>query len=161
MNYKPVVLLYDLNNALIDECAMLIGHTGLYTAINTYNEANATEALRQYNRGFGFLTNRLSCVITGWNSHKKPSDQFLFKMRGDEKRSPFRSATPVIMITEDHRFDLKQLALDPTGGSVAAYLDTENFQEEITDTLHKIVFGNRAQEMNSIAYAQVSREEET
>jgi hypothetical protein len=43
---------------------------------------------------------------------------------------------------------------------VAAYLDTENFQEEITNTLHKIVFGNRAQEMNSIAYAQVSREEE-
>ena len=65
-----------------------------------------------------------------------------------------------MMITEDHRFDLKQLALDPMEGSVAAYLDTENFQEEITNTLHKIVFGNRAQEMNSIAYAQVSREEE-
>jgi len=161
MNYKPVVLLYDLNNALIDECAMLIGHTGLYTTINTYNEANATEALRQYNRGFGLLTNRLRCVITGWNSYKKPRDQLLFKMRSEEKRSPFRSATPVIMITEDHRFDLKQLALDPMEGSVAAYLDTEKFQEEITDTLHKIVFGNRAQEMNSIAYAQVSREEES
>lgn len=161
MNYKPVVLLYDLNNALIDECAMLIGHTGLYTTINTYNESNAVEALRQYNRGFGFLTNRLSCVITGWNSHKKRRDQFLFKMRDEEKRSPLRSATPVIMITEDHRFDLKQLALDPTEGSVAAYLNTEDFQKEITDTLHKVVFGNRAQEMNSIAYAQLNREEDS
>lgn len=161
MSYKPVVLLYDLNNALIDECAMLIGHTGLYTTINTYNESNAIEALKQYNRGFGFLTNRLSCVITGWNSHKKRRDQFLFKMRGEEKRSPLRAATPVIMITEDHRFDLKQLALDPTEGGVAAYLNTDHFQDEITDTLHKVVFGNRGQEMNSIAYAQLSREEES
>ncbi|MFK7865581.1 MAG: hypothetical protein AB8B95_15300 [Pseudohongiellaceae bacterium] len=161
MNYKPVILLYDLNNALIDECAMLIGQTGLYTTINTYNESNAIEALRQYNRGFGFLTNRLSCVVTGWNSHKKRRDQFLFRMRDEEKRSPIRAATPVIMITEDHRFDLKQLALDPTEGSVAAYMDIENFQETITDTLHKVVFGNRAQEMNSIAYAQLSREEDS
>lgn len=161
MNYKPVVLLYDLNNSLVDECAMLIGHTGLYTTINTYNETNANEALKQYNRGFGLLTNRLSCVITGWNSHKTRRDQFLFKMRAEEKRSPFRSATPVIMITEDHRFDLKQLALDPTEGSVSAYLELDDFQEVITDTLHKVVFGNRGQEMNSIAYAQLRQEEES
>ena len=47
MNFKPVVLIYDLNNALVDECAALIGKTGLYTTINTYNETNAIEALRQ------------------------------------------------------------------------------------------------------------------
>jgi hypothetical protein len=38
---------------------------------------------------------------------------------------------------------------------VAAYLHADDFQESITDTLHKVVFGNRAQEMNSIAYAQL------
>ena len=62
---KPVVLLFDLDNALVDECAHIIGQTGLYTAINTYNEINAIEAMRQYNRGFGLLTNKLACVITG------------------------------------------------------------------------------------------------
>ncbi len=161
MSFKPVILLYDLNNALVDECAQLIGQTGLYTTINTYNEANAREALKQYNRGFGFLTNKISCVITGWNSHKKRRDQLLYKMRDEESRSPLRSATPVIIITEDHRHDLKQLALDPTGGYVSAYLHADDFQEHIADTLHKIVFGNRAQEMNSIAYAQHMLEEES
>ena len=158
MSFKPVVLLYDLNNALVDECAHLVGQTGLYTTINTYNETNAVEAMHTYNRGFSFLTNRLSCVITGWNSYKKPRDQFLFSIRDKEKRSPFRGPTPVIIITEDHRMDLKQMALDPTDGNVAAYLQADDFTSIIADTLHKVVFGNRAQEMNSIAYAQLQQE---
>ena len=158
MNFKPVVLLYDLNNALLDECAHLVGQTGLYTTINTYNETNAVEAMHTYNRGFSLLTNRLACVITGWNSYKKPRDQFLFSIRNEEKRSPFRGPTPVIIITEDHRMDLKQMALDPTDGNVAAYLQTDDFHSIIADTLLKVVFGNRAQEMNSIAYAQFQQE---
>ncbi len=161
MSLKPVVLLYHLNNALVDECATLIGKTELYTTINTYNETNAIEAMQQYNRAFGLVTNKLSCVITGWNSYKKPRDQFLFRMRSEENRSPFRKPTPVIIITEDHRRDLKLLALDPTDGNVAAYLHADEFRDNITDTLHKIVFGDRAQEMNSIAYAQLHREEES
>lgn len=160
MSLKPVILLYDLDNDLVDECAALIGHTGLYTSINTYNEANAGEVIQQYNRMFGLATNKLSCVITGWNSYKKPRDQFLFRLRAEEKRSPFRSSTPVIIISEDHRKDLRALALDPTDGNVAAYLHADSFQQSVADTLHKIVFGNRAQELNSIAYAQLSGEDE-
>lgn len=161
MNLKPVILLYDLNNNLVDEAAALIGHTSLYTTINTYNETNATEAIQQYNRMFGLVTNKISCVVTGWNPYKKPRDQFLFRLRSEEKRSPFRSATPVIIITEDHRRDLKTLALDPTEGSVAAYMHMDDFQNSIADTLHKIVFGNRAQELNSVAYAQFSTQEDS
>jgi hypothetical protein len=160
MSLKPVVLLYDLNNTLVDECATLIGKTGLYTAINTYNEANAIEALHQYDRAFGFITNKLSCVITGWNSYKKPRDQLLFRIRSEEKRSPLRNFTPVIIITEDHRLDLKTLALDPIDGNVAAYLHADDFQETLIDTLHKIVFGDRATELNSIAFARLRHEGE-
>lgn len=161
MSLKPVVLLYDLDNKLVDKCAALIGHTGLYTSINTYNEANAFEAVKQYNRMLGLTTNKLSCVITGWNSYKKPRDQFLFRLRTEEKRSPFRKPTPVIIITEDHRKDLRALALDPMDGDVAAYLHADDFQESIEDTLHKIVFGNRAHELNSIAYAQFLGEDDS
>ena len=86
---------------------------------------------------------------------------FSFDCASEEKRSPFRSATPVIIITEDHRRDLKTLALDPTEGSVAAYMHMDDFQDSIADTLHKIVFGNRAQELNSVAYAQFSSQEDS
>ncbi len=160
MSLKPVILLYDLNNTLVDEAAALIGHTGLYTTINTYNETNAREVIKQYNRMFGLATNKLSCIVIGWNSYKKPRDQFLFRLRSEEKRRPFRSRTPVIIITEDHRRDLKTLALDPTDGNVSAYLHVDDFQKSIADTLHKIVFGNRAQELNSIAYAQLSSQDD-
>lgn len=158
MGNKPVVLLYDLDNVLVDECSTLIGHTGLYTTINTYNETNAREVIGQYNRCFGLLTNRLSCVITGWNRYKKPRDQLLFTMRAQEKRSALRSATPVILVAEDHRYDLRELALDPMGGFVSAYLHVDDFKEYISDTLHKIVFGKRAHEMNAIAYAKLKHE---
>jgi len=160
MSPKPVRWLYDLNNTLVDECAALIGQTGLYTTINTYNEANAVEAIQQYNRGYGLLTNKLSCIITGWNRHKRPRDQFLFWLRAEEKRSPFRKPTPVIMLTEDHRRDLKLRALDPTEGNVAAYLHDDDFQGSLIDILHKIVFANRATEMNSIAFAQLNGDED-
>jgi hypothetical protein len=157
---KPVILLYDLDNKLVDECAALLGKTGLYTTISTYNEANAQEAIRQYNRYLGLGTNKLACLITGWNSYKKPRDQFLFALRAQERRSPFRHPTPVVLITEDHRRDLRQIALDPTDGDVSAYLHSENFAETIEELLQKIVFGDRAHELNSIAFAQFQREEE-
>jgi len=155
MSLKPVILLYDLDNDLVDTCAVLVGKTSLYTTINTYNETNAIEALQQYDSFFGLMTNKISCVVTGWNSYKKPSDQFLFRIRSEERRSPLRKPTPVIIVTEDHRDDLKLMALDPTGGNVAAYLHSDDFHGSIIDNLQKVVFGNRAQEMNSIAYAQL------
>lgn len=154
MSFKPVVLIYDLNNALVDEIAAEIGAAGLYTSINTYNEANAMDVIRQYNRGFGLLTNKLSCVITGWNNYKKPSDQFLYRLRQQEKVSPLRDATPVIIITEDHRADLKKRALNPADGSVSVYLHPDSFRESLTKMLHKIVFEERAEELNRQSFAE-------
>ncbi len=98
MSFKPVILIYDLDNRLVDEIAAEIGATGQYTSINTYNEANALDAVRQYDRCFGLLTNKLSCIITGWNNYKKPRDQFLYLLRDIERRSPLRQRTPVVMV---------------------------------------------------------------
>ncbi len=95
MSSKPVVLLYDLDNVLVNECSAMIGQTGLYTTIHTYNGTNAIEVIGQYNRGLGMLTHRLSCVITGWNRYKKPREQLLFSMRAQEKRSALRSARDI------------------------------------------------------------------
>ena len=67
--------------------------------VRWYSVTNATEAMRQYNRLLGLGTNKLACIITGWNSYKKPRDQFLFRLRAEERRSPFRHPTPVLLIT--------------------------------------------------------------
>jgi CheY-like chemotaxis protein len=158
MSFKPVVLIYDLDNSLVDEIAAEIGAAGLYTSINTYNEANAMDVIRQYNRGFGLLTNKLSCVITGWNTHKKPSDQFLYRLRQQEAVSPLRGATPVIIITEDHRADLKQRALNTSEGAVSAYLHRDTFKEFLTAMLHKIVFEERAEELNQQSLVEFQSE---
>ncbi|MFM1897030.1 MAG: hypothetical protein RLZZ385_2104 [Pseudomonadota bacterium] len=159
MPLKPVVLIYDLNNTLVDDVAALLGSSGRFTTINTYNETNAMEVVHQYDRLFGLLTNRLSCIITGWNNYKKRRDQFLFRLRQLEAKSPLRKPTPVIVITEDHLEDLMRIALDPTDGNVAAYLHVDDFAGQLMDILNKIVFEDKSRELNSIAYARVMQEE--
>ena len=159
MSFKPVILIYDLNNTLVDDIAATIGATGLYTSINTYNEANAFDVVRQYNRCFGLLTNKLSCIITGWNTHKTRRDQFLFKLRTIESRHPMRKPTPVIMITEDHLLELKKSALNPADGNAAAYLHADTFKEVIADVLHKVVYEQKAEEMAKEAFAALGQEE--
>lgn len=158
MSFKPVILVYDLDNKLVDEIAAEIGATGLYTSINTYNESNAMDAIRQYDRGFGFLTNKLSCVITGWNNYKKPRDQFLYRLRAIEKSSPMRNNTPVILVTEDHRANLKRRALDPADGAACAYLHPDDFREVLIEMLHTVVFQKGAAELNRQAREGLEKE---
>jgi len=159
MSFKPVILIYDLNNNLVDEIAATIGATGLYTTINTYNEANAFDAVHQYNRGFGLFTNRLSCIITGWNTHKTRRDQLLFRLRARENRYPLRKPTPVIMVTEDHFSELKKTALDPGDGKAAAYLHSDTFKNVIADVLHKVVYEQKALEIGTEAFEALASEE--
>lgn len=148
MQAKPVILVYDINNKLVDEVATEIGQTGRFTSINTYNEANAMDAVRQYNRGFGLLTNKLACIITGWNNHKKPRDQFLYRLRELERRSPLRRPTPVILVTEDHRPDLKRRALDVLDGNVCAYLHADDFRVQLAGLLDKITDPTQVAQLN-------------
>jgi len=159
MSFKPVVLIYDLNNALVDEIAATIGTTGLYTPIITYNEVNALDVVSQYNRLFGLFTNKLSCIITGWNHHKSRRDQFLFRLRAAERRSPFRNPTPVIIVSEDHLHELKRMALDPAAGNASAYLHADDFGEVLADVLHKVVYEGKAKEVNQEAFATLNQEE--
>lgn len=161
MSFKPVILIYDLDNGLVDEVAAEIGATGLYTTINTFNESNAMDAVRQYDRWFGLLTNKLSCVITGWNNYKKPRDQFLYRLRAIERKKPLRKQTPVIIVTEDHRDDLQKRALDENDGNVCAYLQRDVFRDSLADVLHKVVFEGRAAELNRVAREEfLSRQRE-
>lgn len=152
MQAKPIILIYDINNALVDEAAALLMQTERYTVISTFNETNAIDVVQQHERGFGFLTNRLACIITGWNSHKKPRDQFLYRVREREAFSDLRRPTPVVLITEDHREDLKRRALNPAYGGVAAYLHLDDFQRELLDIVDKIVFQKKAREMGRQAF---------
>lgn len=153
---KPVVLIYDINNKLVDEVAHALSGSGLLTTINTYNEGNATEVLAQYNRGFGLLTNKLSCVITGWNSHKKPRDQFLYQLRNMESKSPLRGPTSVIIITEDHRPDLKLRALE---AGVAAYLHIDTFKNYLLPLMVELLEKNNPVELNQRARLLFAKEQ--
>lgn len=153
MRFKPVILIYDIDNRLVDNVAAEIGVTGKYTSINTYNEVNAMDAVRQYDRGFGWLTNKLACIITGWNSHKKPREQFLYRLRAMERKSPLRDPSPVIIISEDHRNDLKQRALAPDDGHVAAYLLPDDFRQSLAQLLEQIVYQDNAEALNQQAMA--------
>ncbi|MEX0738597.1 MAG: hypothetical protein WD071_04595 [Pseudohongiella sp.] len=161
MRFKPVILIYDIDNRLVDDVAAEIGITGKYTSINTYNESNAMDAVHQYDRGFGWLTNKLACIITGWNSHKKPRDQFLYRLRALERKSPLRDPSPVVIISEDHRRDLKQRALEPEDGHVAGYLHPDDFRASLAGLLEKIVYDDQAEALNRQALAAFLADQDT
>lgn len=152
MREKPVILIYDINNTLVDEIAALLLQTNRYIVINTFNETNAMEVFRRHERGFGFLTNKIACIITGWNSHKKPRDQFLYRIRERESFSDLRRPTPVVIVTEDHREDLKRRALNPSHGGVSAYLHVDDYQKNLLDVLDQIVFQNKGKQMGRQAF---------
>jgi len=141
---KPVVLIHSIDNALVDDLATLLGTGGRFTTINTYNEQHAMDAVRQYETGFGWFTARLDCIITGWNEHRRPADQFLYHLRSRERRSPLRRPTPVILVTEDHREDLVARACDPKQGAVAAYLHRDSFREALPPILDDIINRRKA-----------------
>ncbi|GFZ81941.1 hypothetical protein GCM10011403_26740 [Pseudohongiella nitratireducens] len=149
---KPVILVYDLDHTLVDRVAVQVGNTGQYTTINTYNESHAQDAIRQYDQGFGFFSNQLACLITGWNNHLRPREQLLFKLREKEKRSPFRRPMPVIIITEDHREDLQRRALDPEQGQVCAYLHADDFEAQLVVILEQLLKKDAAASLNREAW---------
>ncbi|MDP2284713.1 MAG: hypothetical protein Q8L06_11280, partial [Pseudohongiella sp.] len=99
---------------------------------------------------------KLRCVITGWNNHKKPRDQFLYRLRDMENKSPLRNATPVILITEDHRPDLKQRALD---AGVVAYLHPDTFKQSLLSLMVELIEKGNATELNQRAKLQFAREQ--
>jgi len=157
---KPIILIYDINNALVDDTAALLMQTNRYIVINTFNETNAMEVLHQHERGFGFLTNKLACIITGWNSHKKPRDQFLYRIRERESFSDLRRPTPVILITEDHREDLKRRALNPSHGGVSAYLHNDDYQKVLLDLMDQIVFQKKGRALARQAFQEFVADDE-
>lgn len=136
---KPVILIHSIDNTLVDDVAALLGSTGRFTTINTYNEVHAMDAVRQYESCFGWLTARLDCIITGWNEHRRPSDQFLYHLRSRERRSPLRHPTPVVLIAEDHREDLVERACDPEQGAALAYLHRDSFRKELPEILDDVI----------------------
>lgn len=137
----PVILVHSIDTALVDEVAAVLAESGRYRTLNAYNEKHAMDAVRQYERGFGLLTSRLGCIITDWNPHRRPRDQFLYRLRDRERRSPFRRLTPVMMVAEDHRRDLVDRARDPDQGAVTAYLDRENFRQPLLRALDGLFGG--------------------
>lgn len=154
MQDKPIILIYDINNSLVDEAAALLMQTNRYHVINTFNEADAMAVFQQHERGFGFLTNKLACIITGWNSHKKPRDQFLYRVRERESFSDLRRPTPVVLVTEDHREDLKRRALNPAYGGVSAYLHIDDYQEPLLELVEQIAFQKRGQALGRQAFQE-------
>ena len=155
---KPVILVYDLDHTLVDRVAGQVGSTGQYTTINTYNESHAQDAIRQYDQGFGLFSNQLACLITGWNNYLRPREQLLFKLREKEKRSPFRRPMPVVIVTEDHREDLKRRALDPEQGQVCAYLHADDFETQLSAILEQLLSKDASASLNREAWERFKQD---
>jgi CheY-like chemotaxis protein len=77
-------------------------------------------------------------------------------MRDRESKSPLRGATPVILITEDHRPDLKERALE---AGVVGYLHIDTFKQHLLPLMVELLEKNNPVELNQRARLLFAKEQ--
>lgn len=154
---KPRVLIVEDNERQSDLFAEILNETDLYSVLTAKNGREALAVLEQYERGFDFLTNGISCILLDWQMPIMHGQEFLKRLRQSEQKSPFKRHTPVVIITAFDDTDLRQVAEDSTYGLASAYLLKPFEEAELLQTVKRIVFDKEAEVMRELLVEQRSR----
>ena len=90
---RPFVLIVEDNQRQSELIASIIEETGLYQILTAGNGEEAIKRLAEYERGFDFLSNKISCILLDWQMPKMHGEAFLRQLREKEKRSPYGIAS--------------------------------------------------------------------
>ncbi len=156
MTNKKILVVEDnkKQSELIADC---LQETDLYDPIAVYNGDEALAAIKQHRRGFGFLTNDISCILLDWQMPKLSGELFLEKLRQHEHVNPFKHHIPVIVISAFSDTKRRHLAEHPLHGLVCEYLVKPFDTEKLLNLLYRIVFLNEAEVLREIFREQRSR----
>lgn len=151
---KPVVLLVEDNATQARITADIISETGLYEVVIAHNGEEALLELERHERGFDFLTNRISCILLDWQMPKMNGEAFLHILRSKEQTSPFKRHTPVVIISAYGDNELRLKAEDPTHGLASAYIVKPFEESELLHVLRRIVYDKEGEIMRELLLEQ-------
>ncbi|PCJ43415.1 MAG: hypothetical protein COA71_00650 [SAR86 cluster bacterium] len=155
---KPLILVVEDNELQSKLTAELINETGLYRALTAYNGYDAFEILSMHQRGFDFLSNKITCILLDWQMPKMHGEKFLKLLRDKENRSPFKRHIPVIIISAYDDRERRRIAEDPVLGLASAYLQKPFSEDQLLNILKRIVINKEAEVLRELLIEQRSRE---
>lgn len=157
MKEKPIVLVVEDEKDQSDLVVEIVNETGLYHAIPAYNGEEALQELRNHERGFNFLSNRISCILLDWQMPKMNGETFIQKLREEEGRSPFKRHTPIVILSAYSDKERLQLAKDPTLGLASGYIVKPFEESELLTLLKRIVIHREGEILREILIERESR----
>ena len=154
---KPLVLVVEDNERQSKLIADIINETGLYRALTAYNGYDAFEILNMHQRGFDFLTNKISCILLDWQMPRMHGEEFLKLLREKENRSPFKRHIPVVIISAYGDSERRLVAEDSILGLASGYLLKPFEESELLAILKRIVINKEAEVLRELLVEQRSR----
>jgi CheY-like chemotaxis protein len=155
---KPMVLVVEDNELQSQLISKLLNETGLYRALTAYNGFDAFEILSMHQRGFDFLSNKISCILLDWQMPKMHGEKFLKLLRAKENRSPFKRHIPVVIISAYDDRERRRIAEDPELGLASAYLQKPFSEDQLLNILKRIVINKEAEVLRELLIEQRSRD---
>lgn len=154
---KPLILVVEDNERQSKLTTQIINETGLYRALTAYNGYDAFEILSMHQRGFDFLTNKISCILLDWQMPKMHGEKFLSLLREKENKSPFKRHIPVVIVSAYGDSDRRHAAEDSVHGLVSAYLTKPFEEEDLLRILKRIVIEKESEILRELLVEQSGR----
>ena len=154
---KPQVLIVEDNERQSQLLAQIVNETELYQALVAYNGNDALAILDANQRGFDFLTNRISCILLDWQMPEMNGEEFLKRLREKENKNPFKRHIPVVIVSAYGDSERRMLAEDASFGLASAYLLKPFDEAELLNVLKRIVINKEGEIMRELMIEQRSR----
>lgn len=154
---KPLVLLVEDNARQAEMTREVLAETGLYNVLLAFNGEEAMAELSRHERGFDFLSNRISCILLDWQMPTMNGETFLRMLREKEKKSPFKRHIPVVIVSAYGDNELRMLAEDSSQGMASAYLLKPFDEAELLQTVKRIVIDKEGEIMRELLVERRSR----
>jgi CheY-like chemotaxis protein len=135
---KKLILVVEDNRVQNEEFCAVVGDAG-YESISAHDGVEALQRVADNQIGFGFLKNKIDCILLDWNMPNMNGESFLKEFRRKENRSFLKRSTPVVVLSAYDDDAKRHLGADQTYGRVAAYLVKPIDTTELTKILHRIL----------------------
>jgi CheY-like chemotaxis protein len=154
---KPLILIVEDNLRQSELISEIINETGMYETLRAGDGEEAMAVLARYERGFDFLSNRISCILLDWQMPRMHGETFLRLLRAKEHKSPFKRHIPVVIISAYGDNELRMVAEDSSIGMASAYLLKPFDEGELLHTIKRIVIDKEGEIMRELLVEKRSR----
>ena len=154
---KPVILIVEDDPRQAEYIVESLNRTQLYTVLSAQNGLEALKIIKENERGLGFLSNKIACILLDWQMPVMNGEQFIKILREQEHQSLFKKYIPIVISSILSGNDRYELSRDSRLGMVSGYLVKPIDLTELANIMHRIVYQHDAETLRELFFSQKSR----